>query len=178
MSSPNRPQDSSSTSVPVDRWAASALPLKWQRLQNEDVVVEAAGIEPASEKARDEENYVRSRFESFGCHLRAGKSDSRLVRLGLGFTAPDRSLQPIPQNDARWPPRGLGGWSGYLEFRQRMQTACWQLLVFRSFYGSSEPGTPRHNESIPSKPLRPLLRLISVYEMRRHRLRLRLPRAP
>ncbi len=30
------------------------------------------------------------------------------------------------------------------------------VLVFRSFYGSSEPGTPRHNDSIPSKPLRPL----------------------
>src|SRR5579884_773310 len=30
-------------------------------------------------------------------------------------------------------------------------------MVFRSFYGSSEPGTPRHNDSIPSKPLRPLI---------------------
>jgi hypothetical protein len=38
-----------------------------------------------------------------------------------------------------------------------MQTACWQLFVFRSFNGSSEPGTPLHDESIPSKPLRPLL---------------------
>jgi len=34
------------------------------------------------------------------------------------------------------------------------------VLVFRSFYGSSEPGTPRHNDSIPSKPLRPL----SIYQ--------------
>jgi hypothetical protein len=30
-------------------------------------------------------------------------------------------------------------------------------LFFRSFYGSSEPGTPPHRDSIPSKPVRPLL---------------------
>src|SRR5580704_10932494 len=29
------------------------------------------------------------------------------------------------------------------------------VLFFRSFYGSSEPGTPLHRDSIPSKPLRP-----------------------
>ena len=29
------------------------------------------------------------------------------------------------------------------------------VLFFRSFYGSSEPGTPSHRDSIPSKPLRP-----------------------
>jgi hypothetical protein len=29
------------------------------------------------------------------------------------------------------------------------------VLVFRSFYGSSEPGTPPHRDSIPSNPLRP-----------------------
>src|SRR5580704_6358920 len=29
------------------------------------------------------------------------------------------------------------------------------VLVFRSFYGSSEPGTPPHHDSIPSNPLRP-----------------------
>src|ERR1035438_8190430 len=28
---------------------------------------------------------------------------------------------------------------------------------FRSFYGSSEPGTPPHHDSIPSNPLRPQL---------------------
>ena len=30
------------------------------------------------------------------------------------------------------------------------------ILFFRSFYGSSEPGTPSHLDSIPSNPLRPL----------------------
>jgi len=29
------------------------------------------------------------------------------------------------------------------------------VLCFRSFYGSSEPGTPFHNNSIPSNPVRP-----------------------
>jgi ATP-dependent Clp protease adaptor protein ClpS len=31
------------------------------------------------------------------------------------------------------------------------------VLVFRSFYGSSEPGTPFHNDTIPSNPVRPPL---------------------
>src|SRR5438067_741162 len=30
------------------------------------------------------------------------------------------------------------------------------VLFFRSFYGSSEPGTPLHHDSFPSNPLRPL----------------------
>jgi hypothetical protein len=30
------------------------------------------------------------------------------------------------------------------------------LLFFQSFYGSLEPGTPHHINSIPSIPLRPL----------------------
>src|SRR5258708_7324050 len=29
------------------------------------------------------------------------------------------------------------------------------VLFFRSFYGSSDPGTPPHRDSIPSNPLRP-----------------------
>jgi hypothetical protein len=44
-------------------------------------MVEAAGVEPASEKARNEENYVRSRFSNFGVRLRIGKSSGRLARL-------------------------------------------------------------------------------------------------
>ena len=48
--------------------------------------------------------------------------------IGSQPTAPDRSLWPIPQNDAHSPPRGLSGWSGYLiKIRRRMQTAYWQL---------------------------------------------------
>ena len=38
-----------------------------------DVLVEAAGVEPASEKARREKNYVRFRFVIVGRRLRTGK---------------------------------------------------------------------------------------------------------
>ena len=44
-------------------------------------MVEAAGVEPASEKARHEENYVRSRFSNFSVRLRTGKSSGHLARL-------------------------------------------------------------------------------------------------
>ena len=78
------------------------------------VMVEAGGVEPPSEKARREENYVRIRLMRFGSRLRAGESGGNLVRLVFSRTAPDRSLRPIPQDDAHSPPRGLSGWSGYL----------------------------------------------------------------
>ena len=51
------------------------------RLDKKMELVEAAGVEPASEKARHEENYVRSRFSIFSARLRSGKSSGRLVRL-------------------------------------------------------------------------------------------------
>jgi len=57
---------------------------------------------------------VRIRLSNFGRRLRTGESSDGLARLKLGLQAPDRSLGPIPQNDAHSPPRGLGGWSGYL----------------------------------------------------------------
>ncbi len=44
-------------------------------------MVEAAGVEPASEKVRNEKNYVRIRFEFFEQRLRVGKSDATLARL-------------------------------------------------------------------------------------------------
>jgi len=44
-------------------------------------VVEAAGVEPASEKARREENYVRIRLKFFGSGFRAGENGRYLARL-------------------------------------------------------------------------------------------------
>ena len=44
-------------------------------------LVEAAGVEPASEKARREENYVRIRLLKFGSGFRAGENGRHLVRL-------------------------------------------------------------------------------------------------
>ena len=57
--------------------------------------VEAAGVEPASEKARREENYVRIRFKIFGCGLRTGKSGRHLVRLISAYgSGPKPSTYP------------------------------------------------------------------------------------
>ena len=47
--------------------------------------MEAAGVEPASEKARHEEPTMRIRFEIFDSNLRTGKSGCHLVRLDLGL---------------------------------------------------------------------------------------------
>lgn len=58
--------------------------------------MEAAGIEPASEKARPEKNYVRFRFGCFGRRLGTGKRADSLVRLDLGLPAPDRSFETYP----------------------------------------------------------------------------------
>ncbi len=46
-------------------------------------MVEAGGVEPPSEKVRNEENYVRFRFVISASRFRAGKKDNRLVRLGF-----------------------------------------------------------------------------------------------
>ena len=47
-----------------------------------------------------------------------------------------------------------------LLIKQRKQTAdCWQLLVFRSFYGSSEPGMPLYAEYNPVESSTPPLSL-------------------
>ena len=44
-------------------------------------MVEAGGVEPPSEKARHEENYVRIRLIIFGRRFRTGESGGGLVRL-------------------------------------------------------------------------------------------------
>ena len=46
-------------------------------------LVEAGGVEPPSEKARNEENYVRSRLKIFGHRFRTGESGGGLARLDL-----------------------------------------------------------------------------------------------
>jgi len=76
--------------------------------------VEAGGVEPPSENARHEENYVRIRLINFRPPLQSRRERRRPSPIGSRPPAPDRSLGPIPQNDAHSPPRGLNGWSGYL----------------------------------------------------------------
>ena len=46
-------------------------------------MVEAGGVEPPSEKARNEENYVRIRLKIFGNRFRTGESGGDLARLSL-----------------------------------------------------------------------------------------------
>ena len=46
-------------------------------------MVEAPGVEPGSEKARNEENYVRIRLKVFGRRFRTGESGGGLARLDL-----------------------------------------------------------------------------------------------
>ena len=46
-------------------------------------MVEAGGVEPPSEKARNEENYVRIRLKIFGFRFRTGESGGNLARLDL-----------------------------------------------------------------------------------------------
>ena len=45
--------------------------------------MEAGGVEPPSEKARREENYVRIRLMIFDFRFRTGEGGESLVRLGV-----------------------------------------------------------------------------------------------
>ena len=77
-------------------------------------MVEAGGVEPPSEKARREENYVRVRLKGFASALQNRRERRQPSPIRSQPPAPDRSLWPIPQDDAHSPPRGLSGWSGHL----------------------------------------------------------------
>ena len=46
-------------------------------------MVEAGGVEPPSEKVRNEENYVRIRLKSLGGRFRTGKNGGNPARLGF-----------------------------------------------------------------------------------------------
>ena len=57
--------------------------------------MEAAGVEPASEKARHEENYVRSQLQIFGSGLGTGRKSRHLVRLISAYgSGPKPSAYP------------------------------------------------------------------------------------
>ena len=79
-----------------------------------DIVVEAAGVEPASEKARNEENYVRSTIQQLQLPPQNRQEWRPPSPIDLGLMLRTEALQPIPLYDAHSPPRGLDGWSGYL----------------------------------------------------------------
>jgi len=48
-----------------------------------NILVEAGGVEPPSENARREENYVRIRLMVFDLRFKAGESGEGLARLDL-----------------------------------------------------------------------------------------------
>ncbi len=76
--------------------------------------MEAAGVEPASEKARNEENYVRSTIRQLQLPPQNRQEWRPPSPIDLGLMLRTEALQPIPLYDAHSPPRGLDGWSGYL----------------------------------------------------------------
>ena len=78
------------------------------------MLVEAAGVEPASEKARHEENYVRSAIQQLQRPPQNRQEWRPPSPIDLGLMLRTEALQPIPLYDAHSPPRGLDGWSGYL----------------------------------------------------------------
>jgi hypothetical protein len=90
-------------------------------------LVEAAGVEPASEKARREENYVRFRF--FVCRLPAYEParNGKLSPIVVSLLLRTEALGPILEDDARWMPSRPNTRGGYLKIRQRKQTAYWQF---------------------------------------------------
>jgi len=118
-------------------------------------MVEAGGVEPPSENARREENYVRIRLMVFDFRLKAGEGSESLVRLDL-----DRRLRTeafglsrkMTLTDRR---AGSDGWSGYL-IRQRMQTAYWQFCFSDRFTGARNPArlpTPIQSRRIRCAPI-------------------------
>ena len=119
-------------------------------------MVEAAGVEPASEMAcHDKTTCVSDSKSQSRPQNRQEGTEPSLIE--FKSAAPGGGFGPILQKDAGPEERRHPTGGGHLKIRQRRQTACyWQLLFFQSFYGSLEPDTPHHTKSIPSKPLRPL----------------------
>jgi len=130
--------------------ATAGQPKPWRRL------VEAAGVEPASEMAcHDKTTCVSDSKSQSRPQNRQEGTEPSLIE--FKSAAPGGGFGPILQKDAGPEERRHPTGGGHLKIRQRRQTACyWQLLFFQSFYGSLEPGTPHHINSIPSIPLRPL----------------------
>jgi len=72
-------------------------------------MVEAAGVEPASEKALHEKPTCVARFRVFGHRRKTGKISGNLARLGLSRRLRTEAIGPACENDVRSPrasPRG------------------------------------------------------------------------
>ena len=124
--------------------------------------MEAAGVEPASEKARREKNYVRFRFG--GCRLPVLEpaSSGKLSPIVVSLLLRTEALGPILEDDARWMPSRPSTRGGYLKIRQRMQTAYWQFCVSDRLTGARNPA--RLSTTIQSRRIRCAPFLLSLYQ--------------
>ena len=119
-------------------------------------MVEAAGIEPASEKDHRKETtcFFHSNFSTTAWKWTSSLWSSSI---NLGCKATNRS--PATQL-AKMTPRLTCehvNQSGYLIIRPRVQTACyWQLLFTDRFTGARNPACLSTVITIPSNPVRPL----------------------
>ena len=102
-------------------------------------MVEAAGVEPASEKVYRRKATCVSGSVVFVCLMRKPARERQLSLIGFGLPAPDGSFRPILRNDALGLTAGPSAPDGYLKIKQRMQTADWQLLVSDRFTGARNP---------------------------------------
>src|ERR1022692_3694452 len=102
-------------------------------------MVEAGGVEPPSEKARNEEPTCVSGSKDFGHPLQNRRARRQPSPIRSRPPAPDRSLWPIPQNDAHSPPRGLSGWSGYLMNLTAYANCGLAVMLSDRFTGARKP---------------------------------------
>jgi hypothetical protein len=102
-------------------------------------MVEAGGVEPPSEKVRNEENYVRFRFIISASRFRAGKKGDRLVRLGFSRQLRTEALGQSRKMTLTHRRAGSAAGAATYLIKQRMQTACWQLCFSDRFTGARNP---------------------------------------
>ena len=147
--------------------SSACQPKPWRRL------VEAAGVEPASEMARpDKTTCVSGSVSQSRPQHRQPDAEPSLI--GFKPAASGGGFGPIPQDYARPKVRGLASGSGYLIVRQRKQTAdYWQLLFSSRFTGAWNPA--RLIKTTPSRRDRyaPLITGYTRMQNRAFRKRLR-----
>jgi hypothetical protein len=101
--------------------------------------VEAAGVEPASEKVHRKEATCVSGSVVFVREVMRPARTPRLSPIDLGFRLRTEALALSCKMTSSGPRAGSPAQDGYLKIKQRMQTACWQLLFSDRFTGARNP---------------------------------------
>ena len=125
-------------------------------------LVEAAGVEPASEKARHAVTTCVSDSVIVGCPRLNQQDTSNLVRLISTCRLRTEAMDPACENDAYRPGHRRPGQGGYLKIRQRMQTACWQLWFSDRFTGARNPARPNTTNQSRRNRCAPFQAYISI----------------